>query len=77
MKKTMILMIVTVAATSIGCNGAWPRRWCFRGDPCNDCATYETAPNYGGYDAGVVIPNNAGVIVPNLPALPGPAPTNE
>lgn len=74
MKKIMILTIVTVAASSIGCCQAWPRMSWFRGDACSDCATYETTPNYSGFDAynnGVVVPNS------NLPPLPGPAATNE
>lgn len=77
MKRIMILMIVTMVASSIGCNSAWPRRWFFRGDACNNCATYETTPTFSGYQPGIVVPSNADVFGPNFPALPGPAATNE
>lgn len=69
MKKMMILMIVTVAAASVGCNGAWPRRWCFRGDACSNCATYETVTNTG-YPMGTGLGAN-------LSDFPGPADINE
>jgi len=77
MKKIMILTIVTLAASSVGCCQGWPRMSWFRGDACNDCATYETTPNYSGFNSGAVNGYNAGVVIPNLPALPGPAATNE
>jgi hypothetical protein len=70
MKKIMILMVVTLAASSIGCNSSWPRRWCFRGDACKACATYETTTNYSGYPGGAVLGSN-------LMELPGPAATVE
>ena len=70
MKKIMILMVVTLAASSIGCNRSWPRRWCFRGDACKSCATYETTTNYSGYPGGTVLGSN-------LMELPGPAVTDE
>lgn len=78
MKKIMILTVVAVAASSIGCCRGGPRTSWFRGDACNDCATYETTPNYSGYNAnisGAPEAYNSGVVVPNLP-LPGPS-TNE
>ena len=73
MKNIIILTVVAMAASSIGCCGG-PRMSWFRGDACSDCATYETAPGIpttqtlNGYAPGVVIPS--------LPELPGPAPTN-
>lgn len=73
MKKIMILTVVTLAACSAGCSQCGPRTSWFRGDACNDCGTYATTPNYSGYSSGVV----NGVAIPNLPALPGPAATNE
>lgn len=72
MKNLMILAVVAVTASSMGCCQGLPRMSWFRGDACNDCATYETTPNYSGYNA-----YDAGVVVPNLPAMPGPAATNE
>ncbi len=66
MKKMMILMIVTMAIASVGCNGAFPRRWCFRGDACSSCATYETTTTQTGYPAGAFFGAN-------LMDLPGPA----
>jgi len=76
MNKIMILMVVTVAASSLGCCQGWSRPSWFRGDACNDCATYETTPNYSGYGAANPEAFNSGVVVPNLP-LPGPSTTNE
>ena len=78
MKKIMILAVVVVAASSIGCGRCGPRTSWFRGDACSDCGTYETTPNYSGYNAY----NGNDVVVPNLPALPtttlpGPAPINQ
>ena len=70
MKKMMILMIVATAAASVGCNGAWPRRWCFRGDACSTCATYETTTNQTGYPVGAILGTT-------LMDLPGPAATDE
>ena len=77
MKKIMILTVVTVAASSIGCCQGLPRMSWFRGDACSDCETYETTPNYSGYNSDVVNGYGNGVVVPNLPAMPGPAAANE
>ncbi len=76
MKKIMFLAIVTVAAVSSGCSQCGPRTSWFRGDACSECATYKTTPSYDGYTSGVVNGYSSGVSVPELPALPGPAPTN-
>ena len=93
MKKIMILTVVTMIVSSIGCCQARPRMSWFRGDACNECAANDATPNYGEYSSGVVngynngVVNgynnggvngyNNGVVIPNLPALPGPAAPNE
>jgi hypothetical protein len=68
MKRLAFLTITAVIALPLaGCSNTWPRCWGYRGDQCNVCTPYESAPVYGGE----VYP----VAPPTTQVLPGPAET--
>ncbi len=75
MKRLTILAVVAILAVSaVGCNRSWPRLWCYRGDPCDDCPTYDAPGVYGEYGGSMVLPGVTEIPGPAT-TLPGPAVT--